>query len=223
MNADEIRELLPWYAAGALSPAERRAVEAELRQSPALRNELEEYRRLKGAVAEADAEVPEFRPELIERTWRSIDAYEQTKKVKTGAQESDGLLARVRRQLFGGWEGLPLGGRLAIAAQFAVILVLGGVLIGIASRDRTFAVASGQTNVTAAQGPRFTVVFQPEATESAIRELLERAQLEIVAGPSAEQGYVLAATANAKVDSAATVARLRSASNVVRFAAPVEE
>jgi hypothetical protein len=222
MNADEIRELLPWYAAGALSPAERRAVEAELRQSPALRNELEEYRRLKGAVAEADAEVPELRPELIERTWRSIDAYEQTKKrTRARAQDSEGWLVRARRQLFGGWEGLPLGGRLAIAAQFAVILVLGGVLIGIGSRDRTYTVASGQTTVTAAQGPRFMVVFQPEAPESAIRELLESAQLEIVAGPSAEQGYVLAATA--KVDPAATVARLRSASNVVRFAAPIEE
>jgi anti-sigma factor RsiW len=219
MNADEVRELLPWYAAGALSPAERRAVEDQLRDSPTLRNELEEYRRLKGVVAETAAEEPEFRPEMIERTWRSIDEYEQTKQRRAAAQAPEGFLARWRK----GWQGLPGGGRLALATQFAVILVLGGVLIGIASREQVFTTASGPDVTGATAGPRFTVVFQPAATETAIRDLLASVQLQIVAGPSAEGGYVLAAADGAQVEASAALERLRGAAGVVRFAAPVGE
>jgi hypothetical protein len=219
MNTEEARELLPWYAAGALSPAEEKAVEAQLRQSAILRNELDEYRRLKATVASTE-DVPEFRPQLIQKTLAEIDALEQGDKRATRAASSSGeagLLARIRRQVAAFWAPLPMGGRLAFAGQFVIILVLGGVLIG--THESVSDVASGPDTTVTAKGPRFKVIFQPEATEQAIWALLESAQLEIVSGPSAEHMYVLAsAKADNKMDAAATLNQLRSASTVVRYA-----
>jgi anti-sigma factor RsiW len=77
MKPEEARELLPWYAAGALEPNEARAVEAVLRQSPQLDQELAEWRALRSTVAEVGDDEPAFRPELIEDAHRRIDAYEQ--------------------------------------------------------------------------------------------------------------------------------------------------
>jgi hypothetical protein len=220
MNAEEARELLPWYAAGALSAAEEKAVEAQLRPSPILRSELDEYRRLKATVAATD-DVPEFRPQIIEKTLAEIDALEQAKEpVKRTAPSTggQGLFAWLREQVISLWAPLPLGGRLALASQFAIILVLGGVLIGKQQPDTINEGASGPDTVVTATGPRFTVVFQPEATGQAISALLESQHLEIVAGPSTEQMYVLAGAKGYTVDAAATLKLLRETPAVVRFA-----
>jgi len=221
MNTEEARVLLPWYAAGALSPAEEKAVEAHLRQSAILRNELDEYRRLQATVASTE-DVPEFRPQLIKKTLAEIDALEQADKrvSRAGSPSGEaGLLARIRQQIAAFWAPLPMGGRLAFAGQLAIILVLGGVLIGTRSHDSVSEVVSGTETSVTAKGPQFKVIFQPEATEQAIRALLESAHLEIVSGPSAEQMYVLAsASGDNKMDAAATLNQLRSASAVVRYA-----
>lgn len=226
MNTEEARELLPWYAAGALSPAEEKAVEAQLRQSPILRSELDEYRRLKTTVASTD-DVPEFPPQLIQKTLAEIDAFERTKHGVTRAASSSarpGLFARLREQVEGFWAPLTTGGRLAFAAQFAIILVLGGVLVGTWLRETSYQVASGPDRPVAAKAGEFKVIFQPEATEQAIRALLDSAQLEIVSGPSTEQVYVLASTTEEnKVDAGATLKQLREASSVVRSANRVEQ
>jgi hypothetical protein len=115
-----------------------------------------------------------------------------------------------------------MGGRLAFAGQFVLILVLGGVLIGTRPGDSVSVTASGPDTAAAVKGPQFKVVFQPEATEQAIRALLDSAHLEIVSGPSAEQMYVLAGATGTQVDAAATLKWLRDAPTIVRFAAPVE-
>lgn len=225
MNAEEARELLPWYAAGALSAAEEKAVEAQLRQSAILRNELDEYRRLKATVASTE-DVPEFRPQLIQKTLAEIDALEQAEKRVTRATRSsgeEGFVTRLWQQIVGLWAPLPMGGRLALAGQFVLILVLGGVLIGTRpGGDAQFGVANGPDTVATAKGPQFKVIFQPEATEQAIRALLESAHLEIVAGPSTEQMYVLASATGKGMDAAATLKQLREAPTVVRFADRVE-
>jgi len=233
MNTEEARELLPWYAAGALSAAEEKAVEAQLRQSPILRSELDEYRRLKATVASTE-DVPEFREQLIQKTLAEIDAFEQAQKGVTRAaspRRAPGFFARLREQVAAFWAPLPMGGRLAFAGQFAIILVLGGVLIGTRSgettrpgvgpqpRDTTSTTASGTDTLPTARGPQFKVIFQPDATEQAIRALLESMHLEIVAGPSAEQMYVLAsATKDNKMDAATTLKQLRDARSIVRYA-----
>jgi hypothetical protein len=227
MNTEEARELLPWYAAGALSPAEERAVEAHLRQSPILRSELDEYRRLKATVASTE-DVPEFPPQLIQKTLAEIDALERAKTGDTRAASSSrgvGFFTRLRQQVAAFWAPLPIGGRLAFAGQFVIILVLGGVLIGTRPGETTQPGGTVSTTVSGAdtlptlKGPQFKVVFQPDATEQAIRALLESMHLEIVAGPSAEQMYVLAsASKDNKMDAAATLRQLRDARSIVRYA-----
>jgi putative zinc finger protein len=219
MNTEEARELLPWYAAGALSPAEAKAVETQLRQSPILRSELDEYRRLKEIVASTE-DVPEFRPQLIQQTLAEIDALEQVQKRVTraaSASRGEGLFARIRQQMTAFWAPLPIGGRLAFAAQFAIILVLGGVLIGTQSQETEYVGASGPGPAVTAKTAQFNVRFQPEATEEAVRALLERVHLEIVAGPSAQQSYALASSTSDPMDAAATLKTLRE-SPIVRFA-----
>jgi hypothetical protein len=226
MNTEEARELLPWYAAGALSPAEEKAVEAQLRQSPILRSELDEYRRLKETVASTE-DVPEFRSQLIEKTLAQIDALEQKGAARVRSSRVEvGLFARLRQQVAAFWAPLPTGGRLAFAGQFVIILVLGGVLIGTRPGETPqpggsiSTTASGtDTLPTGAKGPQLKVIFQPDATEQAIRALLESTHLEIVAGPSAEQMYVLAsASKDNNLDVAASLKQLRDARSIVRYA-----
>src|SRR5262249_38897911 len=121
------------------------------------------------------------------------------------------------------WAPLPMGGRLAFAGQFVIILVLGGVLIGLrpgeTPQEQVHRTVSGTDRVATATGPQLKVIFQPDATEQAIRALLESTHLEIVAGPSAEQMYVLASTTrDNKMDVATTLKQLRDARSVVRYA-----
>ena len=75
-NHEEIRDLLPWYAAGTLDAAESAAVEAALGESEALRSELRELRALQGAALAPRSDEPAFRPGLIAGAWQRIDAYE---------------------------------------------------------------------------------------------------------------------------------------------------
>src|SRR5688572_5474126 len=126
MKPEEARELLPWYAAGALEPKEARAVEALLRQSPQLDQELAEWRALRSTVAEVGDDEPEFRPELIEDVHRRIDAYEQGQRVthRERSGKGDRGAASWLGSLFGAWNAIPFGVRAAVAAQFAALAVL---------------------------------------------------------------------------------------------------
>jgi anti-sigma factor RsiW len=224
MKPEEARELLPWYAAGALEPAEARKVEALLRQSPQLDQELAEWRALRSSVAEAGDDEPAFRPELIEDAHRRIDAYEHEKRAarrERNASQSDGTAKTLLGAIFGVWSATPFGVRVAVAAQFAALAVLAGILVTRGPSDAVFETAS-DPNVAVEEGRRITVVFQPESSASDIQSLLSEVGAQIVAGPSGQDAYVVDLGNVDEAQLAQTLERLRASAAVVRYAGPPE-
>jgi anti-sigma factor RsiW len=224
MKPEEARELLPWYAAGALEPAEARKVEALLRQSPELDQELAEWRELRSTVAEVGDDEPKFRPELIDDAHRRIDAYEQTKRAtrrERSASKRESSATSLVGSLFGLWNATPFGVRIAMAAQFAALAVLAGVLVTRGPGEATFTTSSG-TNPAAEAGRRITVLFQPESSASEIQSVLAEAGAQIVAGPSGQDAYIIDVGRVDDQQLEQTLEQLRANAAVVRFATAAE-
>jgi anti-sigma factor RsiW len=71
-NHDDIRDLLPLAAAGALDPAAQRQVEEHLRQCSGCRAELQSWQRLTGALEALP--TPQAPLGLVERTRRHLES-----------------------------------------------------------------------------------------------------------------------------------------------------
>lgn len=221
MKPEEARELLPWYAAGALEPAQARAVEALLRQSPQLDQELAEWRALSSTVAKVGDDEPAFRPELVDDAHRRIDAYEQERRRERNASGRESSATSLLSSFLGLWNATPFGVRLAMAAQLAALAVLAGVLATRGPSGATFETASG-TNPAAEAGRRITVMFQPDSSASEIQALLAAAGAQVVAGPSGQDSYVIDLGEVDDRQLAQTLEQLRANAAVVRFATPAE-
>jgi len=233
MNKDEARKLLPWFAVDALDADEARAVEAHLQDSPELQRELRELQVLESEVVRMSADEPEFRPALINDAWRQIDAYESTRETRSAAPAKPGLFEQavnwLRETLVGGWVEAPAGARLAMVAQFALILILGGVLLmppgtGPDIGDAAYR-SMGAGNATDAGltgGATIGVVFQPTVTELQMRETLAEVGGEIVAGPSQQGNYSIRIESTDVEEVRRVVERLRGQPDIVRFAAEAE-
>lgn len=228
MNKEEARTLLPWFAAGALDADEARTVEAHLQASPELQQEFAELKVLQRSVADVADGEPVFRPALINDALRQIDAYEATRQVPASPNLLTKAVDWLRDTLVDGWVRAPAGARLAMVAQFALILVLGGVLLTPAGTgpgvDPDYSTAADRpTDGSAdAAGTALAVVFQPTVTEQRIRELLADIGGEIEAGPSAGGRYTIRVPAESDAGVTQALGTLRSNPDAVRFATKSE-
>jgi anti-sigma factor RsiW len=230
MKTEEIRDLLPSYAAGALGAEQSKQVEALLENDPELKQELAEWRVLRSTVADVSKEEPAFRPELIEDVHRRIDAYEdglRAARHESGSQRTSATTAGKGTtetwlgRIFGLWDATPFAAQIAVAAQFAALAVLITVVSIGPSGDAEFTTASGGA-AGVADGRIVTVVFQPGTTVDEIQALLEQAGAQIVAGPSGQGAYTLNVGDIDETEVATLLETLRGYETVVRFAAPVE-
>jgi anti-sigma factor RsiW len=230
MKTEEIRELLPSYAAGALGAEQSKRVEALLEGDPELRQELAEWRVLRSAVADVRDEEPAFRPELIEDVHRRIEAYEEglkatrlnrVSKRKSATTVSAETARTWLGRILGLWDATPFAAQVAVAAQFAALAVLITIVSVGPSGDPGFTTASGGAAGNA-EGRIVTVVFQPATTVDAVQALLESARAQIIAGPSGQGAYTLNVGDIDDAEVANLLEKLRSNAAVVRFAAPVE-
>jgi hypothetical protein len=229
MSPEEVRHLLPWYAAGTLGAEEARRVAQELEQSPALQRELEEFRLL-GEVTRAPAAEPELSPGAFDAVLRRVDAYEAQQRPRAPARQSGGF-ERLRQMLADFWDPLPAGGRWAVAVQFAVIVVLAGVLSAghgaLRSGEPSFTTLSAN-RPAGSPAAAFSVIFQPEATAAQIDALLQETGLVIVDGPNEQQTYAVgfarggqSGATPADGGAEAALQKLRASTAVVRYAAPM--
>src|SRR5579864_3809087 len=120
VNREDVRRNLPWYAAGTLTAEESAAVELELARSPDLKRELEEWRAIESAAAAPRAGEPEFRGHVAE-AWARIEAHERAER----QAKARGPLAVLGGWLRDTWVAMPVGGRVALAAQFALLVAVG--------------------------------------------------------------------------------------------------
>jgi anti-sigma factor RsiW len=195
-DRDDARELLAWYAAGTLAPAERAAVEQLLAESPAARAELEWLRALKRDLPATLAIPP--------------GDLGQARLMQRIAIERAGpkVVELPRRPERPRW----LAPAFALAAS---MLLAQAAVIGYLVHERNAALAplSGQPP---ASGELLQVVFKADATEQDIRGLLASVDAELVGGPGALGVYTIRVPAG-RADAAA--AALRGRADVVESVA----
>jgi hypothetical protein len=181
LSRDEVQAQLPWYAAGALSPEESGRISAWLAQNgehdQALLDELA----------------------WLERTARQVQG---AVSVPPAEQGLNTLLQRVRHEArldaptprWSAWLRAWRQEASAIRWGLSGLVVVQCLLIVVLVRsmgDSTQVQLSGP-QATQAQGTvRLQLVFSPQATEAQIRALLLKAQVHLVAGPSALGVYIV--------------------------------
>jgi hypothetical protein len=208
----EIQSLLPWYMSGALDESERAKVRAHLNQCAECQAELEQEYRLGSQVADLPLDADGLD---VQHGWALIGrALEQERPA--GAP----FAVRLR----GLFTGRPGGTRphrqpaswlgWAVAAQFCLLMVMGGVLWRGEQPARYHALAAAPKSTVG----NVVVVFRPETREKDLRQILWSNHARLVDGPTSADAYVLHV---APADRPAVVVRLRRQAEVV-LAEPVD-
>lgn len=214
--------LLPWYVNGTLDEDERAAVDDHLAACGICREEVRYWGEAASLLRE-DGELAVSPEAGLERLRRRLDP------VPEGPRRAGGR-SRLRAGLRAAFGGSPAVLRWALAAQLAVIVVLGGLLARTSARPaaptataphgafRTLAEPPPAPAASAA--PRFQVMFAPQAREREIRGALISIGGRIVDGPSPTGVYTIAvAPGEGEADPAAVLRSLRALPHVV-FAEP---
>ena len=218
-----VLELLPWYAEGGLSQAERAQVGRHLEECAACRAELAQCQEVGGWFA-ARNEPDAWQPSAahFERVLALVDAAEAAAPAREVSARR-GWLDRLGEWLGGAppaWRW-ALGVESLALAVLALALVMPRPLLGpgsLAGKDGAFETLTDAAPAAQAQGPRLRVVFAEEITEAEIRSLLRQVQGQVVQGPSALGVYTVELPAAALP---AEAAQAFKAHLKVRLAEPV--
>jgi hypothetical protein len=175
MNHPDASELLPWHLNGTLDDSERGDVSAHLAECADCRRDLERLEALRKELLHSQDDVPLPAPLFFERVLARTAA--------TG-----GASTRATSRFSFGWKALPPFARLALAAQFLLIVGLAAFLL---LRPRGNETTTMSTGGAASGGSRILIGFQPDATEAAIRETLVAIGANIVSGPDPDGLYVV--------------------------------
>nr|WP_295771710.1 hypothetical protein [Rhodoferax sp.] len=175
----ELHALLPWYVNGTLDVAARRALEQEIAQSLALRNEVAWLQLVRSQIREQTQTDVQQRSESVGLdTLMALVHGEQSGKVLP-------LPSRITRWMEGA-RRFPLSMGIAAAVVLTQAVIIGALLDQPAPDPlRTL---SGST---AAGGQLLQITFKPLATETQIRTLLSSVRGEIVGGPGALGVYAV--------------------------------
>jgi anti-sigma factor RsiW len=196
----EFQLLLPWYATGRLDAEDQSLMQAHLEGCPECQAELRAERRLAELVADL--------PVGPERAWASM--LERLEGAPKGRRPAAYLRRWTARQWRAG--ALLLGS--IVAAQAAMFLVVAALW----QRPEPGGVFHTLSSPPPPAAGNIVVVFQPQTTEQALREILKASDARLVDGPTPAGAYVLRAP-NAERPDALT--RLRSRPEVV-LAEPID-
>jgi hypothetical protein len=223
----EIEDLLPWHAAGTLTPREARDVEAALVRDPELMRRFMLAREELHATVELNESLGQPSPRAAARLFEAIDAESGRKPAASGgfaAWIGEFIASLTPRQL----AFSAVAGALAIVLQAGLI---GALVIGQRGQDSQ-QVASVDTDSDA------FVRFSPGASASEIASLLEANRVSIVDGPrpgglyrvriaalpqdSSVQYRDIGQTPTPEEHRNQTLARLRAAADIVSYAVPAK-
>lgn len=209
-------ELLPFYATGVLSAAERKQVADALAADPELRRRLAlvEEEQTETILLNEGIAGPSTR--ALDRLMAAIDAEPERAMARSGFGE----------RLAGWLQALtPKQAVWATAAAALVVALQAGALVGLLvnrNSGAAFETASQIGAATAQAGAAFTIIFQPDAKASDIAALMERAGARIVDGPRAGGIYriMVGDKALSDAESTAVQARFRTEATLVRMISP---
>lgn len=199
--------LLPWFATGRLDPGEQALVEGHLRLCTECQADLALERRVAMEVASL--------PIAVEEEWAPAPGgWRGERPVRIPATGARGPLAAAWRDVGRQWRGAAPWLSFALAAQAAVIALLGALALTRVEPAGYHALA-GARGAMAGNG---LVIFQPQITEAALREALRASHARLVDGPTAADAYVIHVPA---AERANALARLRGRADVV-LAEPID-
>ena len=192
--------LLPWFANGTLNGDDLDFVTSHLDACPRCRREVEWLRKLADVCADARRQGE---PLVAEHS----HAWDRT---RNGTGASRRLPPRgAPSNRIGTWA------RWAIAAQFAVIVVLGAALMQLHGGEAPYRTL-GSTAAQADAGS-IVVVFDPGITEAELRRIIRIAGARVVDGPTQADAYVLALAP----EHVGTALAMLQSQRAVFFAAPL--
>jgi Putative zinc-finger len=165
--------LLPWLVNGTLEGDELAFVERHLSECPRCQREVEWLREFH-AACKADPSAPETSAALASLR-RKLDA----------RSDGRGIAARIRASLDG--RGVA---HWMIAAQFAVIALLGVMLFAGSDQPSTYQTLGAATSTSIRTGA-LVVVFDPATPEGDLRRILRDVDARLVDGPTQANAYVL--------------------------------
>jgi anti-sigma factor RsiW len=215
---DEIEALIPWYAAGALTPAEAQRVEAALAGDPELERSYRQALEELGAAVDDNLALGAPSTRAMDKLFASIDA-----EPRSARNLAQGLWSRVS-DLFASlsprtlaWATVAAG--LIIAVQAGVI---GSEFARGSKAPARYATASAPGGPVA-PGVYALVQFAPKATAAQISRTLQAHGAVIVDGPTADGLYRLRlAQAPLPAEQRNALAARLQDGKVIAFAAPAE-
>ncbi len=204
-EASEIELLLPWHAAGTLSPRDAQRVEAALADDPQLARRYKLVREELGQTIELNETLGAPSARVMADLYAKIDA-EPARRPALSV-----TLASRLREFFASRSPRTLAWS-ASAAALAIVLqagVIAGVLIKEhgGNRTETFETASALTS-TPGDGSYAMIRFQPQAHMGDITQFLEANKLSIIGGPAAGGLYRIM-VATTKLPRNALVGRIK--------------
>lgn len=216
----ELEELLPFYANGRISDADKQRIERALAADAELAARLEIIRddMAETVLLNESLGAPSHR--ALEKLMAGIE----------GAPRTAPLLARAKESIGGGFMGW-LGGLLAAqparrlayasAAAVALIALQGVAITGLALRDGAGYQTASAPGTQSSE--RYVLLsFSPEAKAGEIASFFKRFDASVVDGPRANGFFKVrvggASLSTAQVD--AIAARMKSESAIVSFVAP---
>lgn len=220
MNHQEIIELLPWYANATLEGEERRTVEAHLAECRECAREVESLAAMRRAVVALANQAPEPSPHLLNRSLAEIEDYELSR-----AQAAKPAQRGQRFQAFreSWWPKTPLFARTALAAQLALLLMLGTVAVYQYNHPQVIYKTTAGPSLPNA-GLKISVMFNAGASEREIRKTLEEIHGQIVGGPSAQELFTIQTDVppDKPQELEALLQKLRQNQRVIRLAEKTE-
>lgn len=246
---DDAFALLPWYASESLTETEAAQVRIHVADCGACQQEIATLNSMLRAVATSNEMLPEPVPEVLDRVLNRIEDYEAA---RAGRARAESTAASWGARLNAFWLALSPWRRVAMAGQFAALLLLAVAIVFTAQRARRFEnqvareklradhneqllketeqryqTLVGPPKTMSVQGARLNITFQERATEKEIRELLNDINATIISGPSPQRIYVVALPAPQGPDRqrliTSALTQLRAKPRVVLFVAEQPE
>jgi hypothetical protein len=212
----ELEELLPFYANGRISAADKSRIDKALASNAELRARLEIVREDMAETALLNESLGAPSPRALDRLMAGIEA--EPRQAPLMARARGGMIAWLGR-----WLAAQPPRRLAYAgaAALAIMVVQGAVLTGLALRGGSggFETASAPTQAS----ERYVLLsFSPDAKASDIAAFFRRYEASVVDGPRAN-GFFKVRVGDAKLSTAqvdAIAARMKAEAGIVSFVAP---
>ncbi|HEV7258097.1 MAG TPA: hypothetical protein VGN82_09960 [Bosea sp. (in: a-proteobacteria)] len=211
----ELELLLPFYANGRISAADKARIEAALATDPELAQRLDIIRDDMAETTLFNESLGAPSPRALDRLMAGMEA--EPRKVGLLAAAKGGFMSRLGNLLASqpprrlAWAG---------AAACALIAIQGAALTSIALRDRTgFETASAPSQ----SSERYVLLsFATDARAGDIASFFKRFDASVVDGPRAN-GYFKVRVGDASLTQAqldAIAARMKAEAAIVRFVAP---